>query len=169
MEWLTGLGYGLGSFFLIVGVVILVLGKFSSTAVESFTSSVINELGAYGNSTGYTLSYSGAEGFNSPSITAAWNSSVGGGYNVSIPTGNFSVSNTGVVTNSTALSWNNVSLSYSYGYNTGTNTSAAMNYGIAQLGQNGLLGWTPAIIAIVIGVFFLSYFMGKGGSGRRYR
>ena len=86
MEWLTGLGYGLGSFFLIVGVVILVLGKFASNA----------------------------------GTDAA-----------------------------------------------GLNTSAALTYGQQQLGQNGLLGWTPAIIAIVIGVFFLSYFMGGGGKRNR--
>lgn len=87
MEWLVALGYSLGAFFLVVGVVILVLGKFSSNA----------------------------------------------GYDAA-----------------------------------GNNTSAALNYGVQQLGQNGLLGWSPAIIAIVIGVFFLSYFMGKQRGGRKY-
>lgn len=79
MEWLISLGYGLGTFFLVTGVVILVLGKFANNAGDS-------------------------------------------------------------------------------------NTNTALQYGITQLGSSGLLGWAPAIIAIVIGVFFLSYFMGgKGG------
>ena len=39
------------------------------------------------------------------------------------------------------------------------NTSIA--YGITQLGSTGLLSWLPAVIALLIGVFFLSYFAGK--------
>lgn len=87
MEWLVGLGYGIGTFLLVVGVVILVLGKFSGQA----------------------------------GTDAA-----------------------------------------------GNNTSAALNYGISQLGPSGLLGWLPAIIAIVIGTFFLAYFMGGGGRKKGY-
>lgn len=79
MEWLSGLGKGLGGFFLIVGVVILVLSKFAANAND-------------------------------------------------------------------------------------TNATNALQYGITQLGSSGLLGWTPAIIAIVIGVFFLQYFSG----GKKY-
>lgn len=36
-------------------------------------------------------------------------------------------------------------------------------YGITQMGETGLLGWLPAIIALMIGMFFLAYFMGKKG------
>ena len=82
MEWLIGLGYGLGSFFLVVGVVILVLGKFAANSSDSATNT-------------------------------------------------------------------------------------ALLYGVTQLGSTGLLGWAPAIIAIVIGVFFLSYFMGGKGIAKR--
>lgn len=32
VEWIAGLAYGLGAFFLITGVVVLVLGKFSANA-----------------------------------------------------------------------------------------------------------------------------------------
>lgn len=45
------------------------------------------------------------------------------------------------------------------------NTSIA--YGITQLGSTGLLSWLPAVIALLIGVFFLSYFGGKN-SGSSY-
>lgn len=44
--------------------------------------------------------------------------------------------------------------------------NTAITYGIQQLGSSGMLGWLGAIIAIVIGVFFLQYFM--GGKGRKY-
>jgi flagellar biosynthesis protein FliQ len=37
----------------------------------------------------------------------------------------------------------------------------AINYGNTQLGSSGLLSWLPAIIALVIGLFFLASFMGK--------
>ena len=82
MEWLTGLAYGIGGFVLVVGVTLVVLGKFSLA--------------------------------------------VGAGP-----------------------------------------ANDSITYGATQMGSTGLLGWLPAIVAIVIGVFFLSYFMGKKG-GRSY-
>lgn len=43
------------------------------------------------------------------------------------------------------------------------------NYILGQLGQSGLAGWTPAIIAISVGLLFLGAFLiGKSGKGRRY-
>lgn len=42
--------------------------------------------------------------------------------------------------------------------------NTSITYGMTQLGSSGLLSWLPAIIALLIGVFFLSYFSGKGGS-----
>lgn len=35
------------------------------------------------------------------------------------------------------------------------------NYGNTQIGSTGLLSWLPAVIALLIGVFFLSYFAGS--------
>jgi len=46
--------------------------------------------------------------------------------------------------------------------------NTAITYGITQLGSTGMLGWLGAIIAIVIGVFFLQYFVGGKGKGRKY-
>jgi hypothetical protein len=40
-------------------------------------------------------------------------------------------------------------------------TWSAVSYGQTQLGQAGLLGWVPAVIALMIGMFFLAYFMGR--------
>jgi len=51
-----------------------------------------------------------------------------------------------------------------------TDTAAASNqaytntaYLNTQLGTTGLAGWTPAIIAFVVGMLFLGAFMAKGG------
>jgi len=40
------------------------------------------------------------------------------------------------------------------------------NYLSGQLGTSGLAGWTPAIIALSVGMLFLGVFLSKGG-GRK--
>jgi len=117
MEWLVALGYGLGTFFLVVGVVVLVLGKFSTASATCGT--------AIGGGDATLNTYNATSGL-------CQNSS---GYPGSAPVNSEFV---------------------------------GLQYGITQLGSSGLLGWTPAIIAIVIGVFFLSYF-GIGGTARNRR
>ena len=41
--------------------------------------------------------------------------------------------------------------------------NATTSYLVGQLGSSGLAGWTPAIIALVVGMLFLGAFMVKGG------
>ena len=43
------------------------------------------------------------------------------------------------------------------------------NYLLGQLGSSGLAGWTPAIIALSIGMLFLGAFLLKGGNKGSYR
>jgi len=43
---------------------------------------------------------------------------------------------------------------------TGGAANTSIQYAMTQLGSTGLLSWLPAIIALVVGVFFLTYFMG---------
>lgn len=43
----------------------------------------------------------------------------------------------------------------------GGNANESIQYAMTQLGSTGVLGWLPAIIALLIGVFFLFYFVGK--------
>ena len=38
-------------------------------------------------------------------------------------------------------------------------------YGVTQLGSTGLLSWLPAVIALLVGVFFLAYFAGRKSQG----
>lgn len=42
------------------------------------------------------------------------------------------------------------------------------NYLLGQFGSTGLAGWTPAVIAISVGLLFLGAFMIKGGKKGRY-
>lgn len=50
---------------------------------------------------------------------------------------------------------------------TDTTTIDNLQYMQTQIGSGGLAGWTPAIVALAIGLLFLGAFMvGKGGKGR---
>ena len=44
---------------------------------------------------------------------------------------------------------------------TGGDANETAVYLAGQLGEDGLSGWVPAIIAVAIGALFLSYFMGR--------
>ena len=48
-----------------------------------------------------------------------------------------------------------------------TGANATTTYLTGQMGESGLAGWTPAIIALVIGMLFLGAFIAKGGK-RQY-
>jgi hypothetical protein len=52
---------------------------------------------------------------------------------------------------------------YNFGNATGGTANVTTTYLLGQLGQSGLAGWTPAIIAISVGLLFLGAFMVKGG------
>lgn len=72
---------------------------------------------------------------------------------------------TGGAWNATSGTCTNSTDSASAGGTAYTNT----NYVLGQLGQSGLAGWTPAIIALSIGMLFLGGFLiNKSGKKRRY-
>jgi len=49
---------------------------------------------------------------------------------------------------------------------TGAGSSyTSLAYGATQLGSTGLLSWLPAIIALLVGIFFFAYFMNRKGGG----
>lgn len=52
---------------------------------------------------------------------------------------------------------------YEFGDAVGGTANTNTDYLLGQLGESGLAGWTPAIIAISVGVLFLGAFMLKGG------
>jgi hypothetical protein len=51
---------------------------------------------------------------------------------------------------------------YNFGNATGGTANTTTQYLLGQLGQSGLAGWTPAIIAISVGIMFLGAFMVNG-------
>lgn len=52
---------------------------------------------------------------------------------------------------------------YNFGNSAGGTANTNVQYVLGQLGQSGLAGWTPAIIAISVGLLFLGFFaVGKG-------
>jgi len=53
-----------------------------------------------------------------------------------------------------------------FGNTTGGTANTTVQYLNTQLGQSGLAGWTPAIIALSIGLLFLGAFM--IGNGKQY-
>jgi hypothetical protein len=58
---------------------------------------------------------------------------------------------------------------YNFGNATGGTANTNVQYLLGQLGQSGLAGWTPAIIAISVGLLFLGAFLVNGGRGRSRR
>jgi len=101
---LSGLGYGIITFSIIIGIGTVVLTKFGGAIAEC------------------------ASGFT---------------YNSTLD--QCSNGTTAFDTNPTNAEWVNT------------------NYLNTQLGQSGLAGWTPAIIALVVGMLFLGVFLTKGG------
>ena len=55
---------------------------------------------------------------------------------------------------------------FNFGNATGGTANTNVQYLLGQLGQSGLAGWTPAIIAVSVGLLFLGAFMIKGGKKR---
>lgn len=55
---------------------------------------------------------------------------------------------------------------YNFGNATGGTANTNVQYLLTNLGSSGLAGWTPAIIAISVGLLFLGAFLVKGGSRR---
>ncbi len=81
-------------------------------------ATVTNETG-FANSTGYTVSGATALNFSSPTLTALFNRTSG----LPVVLANASISSLGVVTNATSIVWTNLSISYTYLYDT-TSTNA---------------------------------------------
>ncbi len=50
-----------------------------------------------------------------------------------------------------------------FGDSVGGTANTTVQYLNTQLGTTGLAGWTPAIIALSVGMLFLGVFLSKGG------
>ena len=50
-----------------------------------------------------------------------------------------------------------------FGDSVGGTANTTVQYLNGQLGSSGLAGWTPAIIALSVGMLFLGVFLARGG------
>jgi len=146
--------------FIVAGLVI-VQEFYEQDELADTQATVINETIAYINETGYTLLESSASGFNSVRIIVAYNDTSGnsgvGGYNWTIPSGNYSVSSAGVVTNATTEIYYNVSISYTFQYGEGAysgmeDTLTAVRQIPTTLGLVILIVMIGIILALVFNV-----------------
>jgi len=110
----TGLGYGIITFAMVIGVGLIVLSKFGGAVSEC--------------PTGYTWNNNGTLDMG---VDACCNST--GAYNC-------------VGANTTD----------------GSEGSQSAVYMMTQVGEDGLASWTPAIVALVVGMLFLGMFLTRG-------
>ena len=75
---------------------------------------------------------------------------------------NLSALGYGLVTFAVIIGVGTVILS-KFGDSVGGAANTTVSYLNTQLGQTGLAGWAPAIIAFAVGMLFLGVFMNKGG------
>ena len=103
---------------ILAGLTFLFVAQLKTEVIDTTLTgagSAINETEVYINSTGYTVDESTALEARGFVITAIWNSS-GDSYNETIAITNATISSTGVVTNATEVTYENVSISYTYTY-----------------------------------------------------
>jgi len=121
-DTLTGLGYGIITFAIVIGVGLIVLSKFGTAVAECPAN--------------YTYNSNGTTTF----------------------TTNTCCLNDGGYTNNSACTGAGGGPPNTTGAGEGTDTTIYM---IGQVGEDGLASWTPAIIALVVGMLFLGMFLSK--------
>jgi hypothetical protein len=163
----------LGVFLLVVAVLFGTFANIntSTNGATYATVSVVNETG-FINSSGYTVSGASLHNFYSVSLTGIFNRT--GGQIVGV--GNASISLAGVVTNTTAVNWNNASLSYTYTYD--NSNSTGLNNAFTDMKDNVFLmvgnffdlaptiGTILAVVILIAGIVLLVMYVKRmKGSG----
>jgi hypothetical protein len=148
---------------LLAYVIIVIMGTLQTSDVipaSSLAGVVINETGAHLNTSAnsYTLALATTPGFASPAITAIWaNESTA--YAVLVPAANYTVSALGVLTVATSkLNVSDVSVSYTYKYNSNYANSANGILGNVSAGVTGFfssINPVYAILAILVIILIL--------------
>lgn len=133
----------------IVGLLVMVFSlmgaELRDTTYDKGSVSVVNESGAYINSTGYTLQET--SNYRNPysiSIDTAYNVSNSSDVTV-IPASNYTLSGS-TVTNATATTYPNVNLSYSFNYEKDNTATEVMND--TTQGLSNVTDWFPLFIVI---------------------
>lgn len=146
---------------------LITFSNLSGTSVASdFAGTVTNETGGFLNVSGYTLGKAGVAGFNTPAITQARNTSSG----AVIGAGNYSVSSTGVVTNSTSTVYTSVEFDYTYKYNGFDSIESNISNGTTSFFSNAgtwfaLIAVVVIILIVTVVIFAVNRFGGSRNSG----
>ena len=147
--------------------------------LEDATQSVINESGAYVNTTGYTIASASRSDYTGASATAVWVNVSGTPY--LIPSTNYTLTSlTGILTNASiipnATQYDDANISYIFSYKTevemvsdetsNQSLQAIGNYAGQSGTQFTTLGIAITLILLVaVFLFFWKSFMGKGKEG----
>ena len=133
---------------IIQNVAIVEDGLSSSTETRTLTQ---NETEAWINGTDYTLLEAGYPGFTNPIILTAYNQTE----NTFIDSGNWTVTNAGVVSNTTlSIGYNNVSLTYQFDYEGTTLTTQGLRENFTK-GISNVSNKLPTILLIAAVVLIL--------------
>lgn len=138
------------AFLFVIGLVVMIFslmgGQLKDATYDTGTVSVVNESGAYINSTGYKL----AELSN---YLNDRNYQIDEAYNVSntsdvelIGAGNYTVDSNGVVYNATSTTYSDVNISYTFDYDESNTATDTMND--TTEGISGVTNWYDIFIVI---------------------
>jgi hypothetical protein len=156
----TGLIFGIAA--LVIGVIIafVIVSTLNSAELIQNTANPLaannetwnSNVGAYINTTGYTLAKKNTS-TDSFVIVAAYNRTAG---YVLIPSGNYTVSAAGVVTNATTTVWNNVSITYTYNQNSNVEDATVdLMTGNLTSGINNVSSKIPTVLLVAAIVLIL--------------
>ena len=177
---MTGIVFAIITLAIVVGLGITIMQKMGDTTVlcseEITNTTVLAEAGSI-NGTGYSLALRTAQNFSHYAIIGIVNTTSG----LDVLKTNYTLTGYTLYNNSQGV-FSAVLINYTYIWTdshrwnatsqqcmnvtngdglTGTGTAyTGLAYAATQIGSTGLLAWLPAIIALLIGMFFLLYFMG---------
>jgi hypothetical protein len=146
-----------GLVFLTMATVALISQKMGESMLVDTSASVTNETG-FLNSTGYTLAQASRLNADTFVITEVLNATD----ETSFLTGNVTVSATGLITNSSATTWDSILISYTYIYNPETvayNTTGDLQTEISNNTSIAGIVLTISLVGIVLSIL-IGVFMG---------
>jgi len=133
------------TFLFVIGLLVMIFslmgGEMINSTYDSTDVTVLNETGAWLNSTTYTVDNYDATNFGSLVITSAINTTD----NSSIGVGNFTVVDDGF-TNATATNYDSVWVSYTYNYDASNGATDVMNDTTTNI--SGVTDWFPIFVVI---------------------
>ncbi|GAI03272.1 unnamed protein product [marine sediment metagenome] len=156
-------GMGIGDIYPVVLTIALVaiLIAIVMFVLAEFGEQMTNESAAQ-NATGYSLTNASDCGFNTPAITAAWNVTVPASP-VLLSSGNYTLTDAGVLTNASATNYPDVNVSYTYLY------GGAPCEATEDIVQDfvDFIPWIGVILLVVAAAIVLGVLMRSFGSGGR--